>query len=235
MSGLLPINPADFPDVPTKKALIAIDLQNDFLAEDGALPMDLPDGMIENIVNLAAAVRNSGYGEVVWVRSQFDTNRAAIEDQQIVTAETAQIPPRPGASAARIRKSRKSPPRSTPVEADPEAFLSVVSDPAENEATKPQCVRKGTKGVELLPAIAAAKGPNDYAMIKTYYSAFQSGQLLHLLRRHFATELYICGALCNVSVYATALEASSYGFDITIVEDCCGYRSEMRHLNARRS
>ncbi|ROV91344.1 hypothetical protein VMCG_09675 [Cytospora schulzeri] len=237
MSGLLPINPADFPDVPTKKALIAIDLQNDFLAEDGALPVSTPDGMIDNIVKLAAAVRDSGYGEVVWVRSQFDTSRAAGE-QQIVVAETTQIPARPGASAAaiaaRARTSQESPLESTPLEADPEAFLSIVSDQPDTERTKPECVRKGTKGVELLPAIAAAKGPTDYVMTKTYYSAFQSGQLLDLLRRHFATELYICGALCNVSVYATALEASSYGFDITIVEDCCGYRSEMRHINARR-
>ncbi|KUI72685.1 hypothetical protein VM1G_08224 [Cytospora mali] len=239
MSNLLPINPADFPDVPTKKALIAIDLQNDFLAEDGALPVSQPDGMVDNIVKLAAAVRNSGYGEVVWVRSQFDTNRA-VGEQQIITADTPQLPegsdaPPTAATSAQARTPRASPPELTPLEADPEAFLSIVSsDQPGNGETKPQCVRKGTKGVELLPAIAAAKGPTDYAMIKTYYSAFQSGQLLHLLRRHFATELYICGALCNVSVYATALAASSYGFDITIVEDCCGIRSEMRHMNARR-
>ncbi|KUI62659.1 hypothetical protein VP1G_09779 [Cytospora mali] len=239
MSNLLPINPADFPDVPTKKAFIAIDLQNDFLAEDGALPVSQPDGMVDNIVKLAAAVRNSGYGEVVWVRSQFDTNRA-VGEQQIITADTPQLPegsdtPPTAATSARARTSRASPPELTPLEADPEAFLSTVSsDQPGSGETKPQCVRKGTKGVELLPAIAAAKGPTDYAMTKTYYSAFQSGQLLHLLRRHFATELYICGALCNVSVYATALAASSYGFDITIVEDCCGIRSEMRHMNARR-
>lgn len=233
--SLLPINPADFPDVPTKKALIAIDLQNDFLADDGALPVSQPDGMIANVVRLADAVRNSGYGEVVWVRSQFDTSRA-VGEQQMMAMDTPQLPNRPGgsaaAAAARARASRPSPTPSTPLEADPEAFLSDVD--GQSGKTKPQCVRKGTKGAELLPQLAAAKGPRDYAMTKTYYSAFQSGQLLQLLRRHFATELYICGALSNVSVYATALAASSYGFDITIVEDCCGYRSEARHMNATR-
>ncbi|KAK7746280.1 hypothetical protein SLS53_002239 [Cytospora paraplurivora] len=238
MAGLLPINPADFPDVPTKKALIAIDLQNDFLAEDGALPVRYPDDMIDNIVRLATAVRGSGYGEVVWVRSQFDTNRA-VGEEQIMATDTPQLPgsPRDSATAttARARTPRRSPQGHTPLEADAEAFLSIVSGQSTGAGNqKPQCVRKGTKGVELLPAIAAAKGPRDYAMTKTYYSAFQSGQLLQLLRRHFATELYICGALCNVSVYATALAASSYGFDITIVEDCCCYRSEARHLNAKR-
>ncbi|KAG8168893.1 hypothetical protein KVR01_001642 [Diaporthe batatas] len=233
--SLLPINPADFPDVPTKKALIAIDFQNDFLADDGALPVSQPDGMIANVLRLADAVRNSGYGEVVWVRSQFDTSRA-VGEQQMMAADHPQLPNRPGgsaaAAAARARASRLSPgPAATP-EADPEAFLSEVN--GQSAQAKPQCVRKGTKGAELFPELAAAKGPRDYAMTKTYYSAFQSGQLLQLLRRHFATELYICGALSNVSVYATALAASSYGFDITIVEDCCAYRSEARHLNATR-
>ncbi|KAL1875413.1 hypothetical protein Daus18300_003152 [Diaporthe australafricana] len=233
--SLLPINPADFPDVPTKKALIAIDFQNDFLAQDGALPVNQPDGMISHVVRLADAVRKSGYGEVVWVRSQFDTSRA-VGEQQMMASDTPQLPNRPGgsaaAAAARSRASRPSLTASTPLEADPEAFLSDIG--GQSGKTKPQCVRKGTKGAELLPELAAAKGPRDYAMTKTYYSAFQSGQLLQLLRRHFATELYICGALSNVSVYATALAASSYGFEITIVEDCCGYRSEARHMNATR-
>lgn len=233
--SLLPINPADFPDVPTKKALIAIDFQNDFLADDGALPVSQPDGMIAKVLRLADAVRNSGYGEVVWVRSQFDTSRA-VGEQQMMAADTPQLPNRPGgsaaAAAARARASRPSPGPAAAPEADPEAFLSEVS--GQGGRAKPQCVRKGTKGAELFPELAAAKGPRDYAMTKTYYSAFQSGQLLQLLRRHFATELYICGALSNVSVYATALAASSYGFDITIVEDCCAYRSEARHMNATR-
>lgn len=238
--SLLAINPEDFPDVPTRKALIAIDLQNDFLAQDGALPVTQPDGMISRIVRLAEAVRDSGYGEIIWVRSQFDTSRPAGE-QQIIAADSPQIPLRPGSSAAAAAaaaaRSRKSPSTSPPLEADPEAFLSIDGDGSQGSKpskAKPECVRKGTKGAELFPAIAAAKGPRDYAMTKSYYSAFETGQLLNLLRRQFATELYICGALSNVSVYATALAASCYGFDITIVEDCCGYRSEMRHMNAAR-
>lgn len=233
--SLLPINPEDFPDVPTRKALIAIDLQNDFLSEDGALPVTQPDGMIDRIVNLAEAIRDSGYGEIVWVRSQFDTSRP-VDEQQIIAADTPQIPIRPGSSAAAAAaRSRRPPSMSPPLEADPEAFLTVQDHQESNrQGPKPLCVRQGTKGAEFFPAIAAAKGPRDYAMTKSYYSAFETKQLVNLLRKKFATELFICGALSNVSVYATTLAASSYGFDITIVEDCCGYRSEMRHMNAAR-
>lgn len=222
--SLLPINPEDFPDVPTRKALIAIDLQNDFLAADGALPVTQPDGMVDRIVALAEAVRASGYGEVIWVRSQFDTSRPA-DEQQIMSADTPQMPRRPGSSA-----TRRPPSAPVVVDGDSEAFLSVVEG-----QVKPECVRRGTRGAEFLPAIAAAKGPKDYAMTKSYYSAFHSGQLLNLLRRQFATELLICGSLSNVSVYATTLAASSHGLDITIIEDCCGYRSEMRHMNTART
>lgn len=231
MAALLPINPADFPDVPTRKALIALDLQNDFLAANGALPVTQPDGMIDRVVALAAAVRECGYGEVIWVRSQFDTARLADEDQLVATETSASLPRSRSASPGPAAGGAAA------VDGDAEAFLSVPGDDDDSRRSpprKPECVRKGTKGADLLPAIAAAKGPRDYAMTKSYYSAFESGQLLNLLRRQFATELIICGSLTNVSVYATALAASSYGLDITIVEDCCGYRSERRHSHAAK-
>ncbi|PSR89013.1 hypothetical protein BD289DRAFT_223514 [Coniella lustricola] len=226
--SLLPIDPADFPGVPTRKALIALDFQNDFLAEDGALPVIQPDGLIARVISLAEAVRNSGYGEVIWVRSQFDTNRTAGV-QQIMASDSPQLPGRSSSSTSSLHRPSEA---TAAFDTDPEAFLSVTG--GQIGKTKPQCVRKGTQGAELFPTIAAAKGPGDYAMTKSYYSAFHSGQLLNLLRRQFATELYICGSLSNVSVYATALAASSHGLSITIVDDCCGYRSEMRHMNTKR-
>ncbi|KAF5014511.1 hypothetical protein F66182_14469, partial [Fusarium sp. NRRL 66182] len=54
------------------------------------------------------------------------------------------------------------------------------------------------------------------------------------LRSRFVTELYICGSLSNVSVYATALDAAQQGFAITLIEDCMGYRSFARHEEAVR-
>lgn len=48
-------------------------------------------------------------------------------------------------------------------------------------------------------------------------------------------EVFICGSLANVSVYATALDAAGHGMTITLVKDCCGYRSKSRQLEAIRS
>jgi hypothetical protein len=73
----------------------------------------------------------------------------------------------------------------------------------------------------------------DILFTKTHYSAFAAGQqLLQILRGRFVTEIYVCGALTNISIYATALDAASHGYTITLIDDCCGYRSDMRHSNA---
>ena len=85
------------------------------------------------------------------------------------------------------------------------------------------------------PAVQQAIQPKDHVVVKSYYSAFKSEQLLRLLRRRLVTELFICGSLTNIGVMATAVDAASHGYCIAIVEDCCGYRSSMRHHNAIRS
>jgi alkylated DNA repair dioxygenase AlkB len=43
------------------------------------------------------------------------------------------------------------------------------------------------------------------------------------------TELYVCGAMTNLNVYATSMDAARYGIKIILVEDCLGYRHKERH------
>lgn len=59
----------------------------------------------------------------------------------------------------------------------------------------------------------------DLQMIKTHYSAFSSTSLLLTLRTKLITELYICGCITNLSVYATAMDAARYGIRVTLVDD----------------
>ncbi|EON99456.1 putative isochorismatase family protein family protein [Phaeoacremonium minimum UCRPA7] len=219
-------DPTRFPSLGTRKALLAIDLQNDFLSPDGALPVTEPEGFVKRIVDLASAFRQSGAGDVIWVRSEYERPRPANDDQIVVT-DGPPLSIRPGAQPRGRRRTSREP--SEPPENDPEAFLS---RPPQGEGRA--CVQPGSAGVEAFADIAAAIEPKDYRLTKTHYSAFQTGQLLQLLRGRFATEIYICGALTNTSVYATALAAGSYGYDIKIVDDCCGYRSIIRHAKATR-
>ena len=81
-------------------------------------------------------------------------------------------------------------------------------------------------GMQIKDLIDAKK---DMQLVKTYYSAFGSTSLLLTLRSKLITELFICGCMTNLSVFATAMDAARYGIKITLVEDCLGYRRKDRH------
>ncbi|OJD09924.1 hypothetical protein AJ78_08856 [Emergomyces pasteurianus Ep9510] len=114
---------------------------------------------------------------------------------------------------------------------DPEAFLSVL--PKDGGARR--CCLQKTVGCQFpAPILSAMDHDRDTILVKSDYSAFQSESLLLSFRTQFVRELYICGSLSNVSVYATALDAVSHGLDVTLVEDCLGFRSFARHEEAMR-
>ncbi|KAL2017942.1 hypothetical protein VTK56DRAFT_1534 [Thermocarpiscus australiensis] len=229
MPSTFPINPAVIPAVPTRKALLILDLQNDFVSPDGALHTDEPEGFVDRAVELANAFRNSGAGDVIWVRSEFERHRPlSAEWDQIIT--TDEMPRPQKTKPARGRQPSSTAHDSAVMEADEEAFLSAGAS-----GEKRPCVRKGTSGAEFAAQVQAAMDARrDIVFTKTHYSAFASSQqqLVQLLRGRFVTQMYVCGALTNISIYATALDAGRHGYDMTIVEDCCGYRSTPRHLNA---
>ncbi|KAL2145632.1 hypothetical protein VTI28DRAFT_6690 [Corynascus sepedonium] len=231
MSLPFPINPSAMPMVRTRKALMILDLQNDFVSPDGALYTGEPEGYVERTLDLAKAFRDSGAGDVIWIRTECERPCPLLDHcDQIVTSDAMVREKKPASPRGRQQTSVMH--ESAAMENDEEAFLSIGSD-----KEKQPCVRKGTEGAEFAPQVkAAVVTGRDIVFIKTHYSAFASGQqqLVQMLRGRFVTQLYVCGALTNISIYATALGAGQHGYDVTLVEDCCGFRSMMRHLNAVR-
>jgi nicotinamidase-related amidase len=94
------------------------------------------------------------------------------------------------------------------------------------------CCVPGTTGADFAQDIQSSIDPADKLVIKSHYSAFNGTSLLVALRMKLITELYICGCMTNVSVYATTLDAARHGFKINIIEDCLGYRTTSRHDTA---
>ncbi|KAJ4287527.1 hypothetical protein N0V88_007629 [Collariella sp. IMI 366227] len=238
----MPTNPALVPVVQTRKALLILDLQNDFLTSNGALYTEEPDGYVDRILELAKAFRDSGNGDVIWIRSEFERHCSLLEEgEQIVTSDSMV---RPEKAMPRGRSPASAIHDCAVMEADEEAFLSIAEDrdggenkDEDEDEDKRPCVRKGTRGAELVPKVKAAIDFNrDIVFTKNHYSAFNSAQqrLVLLLRTRFVTQLYVCGALTNISIYATALDAGRHGYGVTIIEDCCGFRSPKRHINAVR-
>ena len=86
----LAIDADKFPSLPTQKALLLIDFQNDFVTPDGAVPVrSADDAFVQRAAKLAAGFRNVGI--VVWVQSQFQQPRRFAEGQQIITAQGGRI------------------------------------------------------------------------------------------------------------------------------------------------
>lgn len=234
MPPALPIDLANFPALQTRKALLILDLQNEFLSPSGTLPVTAPNGYVERILKVAKAFRESGSGDVFWIRSQFDSHRPT-ENAQILTSASSNIASSTQ-STTRGRRRESEPPADDP-DADPEAFLSIggstPQDKQKQQQQRSQCLLPGSHGSELAPQVASVvNARQDLVIAKSHYSAFESTQLIMRLRTRFVTELYICGALTNISIHATALDAASHGLTLTIIEDCCGYRDATRHSNA---
>ncbi|KAH7148962.1 hypothetical protein EDB81DRAFT_482192 [Dactylonectria macrodidyma] len=217
---MFPFDHAALPQLTTRKAFIGVDFQNDFIAKDGALPVLEPEGFVDRAAKLATAFR--AVGDVVWVQSRFDEPQPADSELIVVNDES---PPKVRPSS---RGRRKMPIETveTPGPPDPEAFLS---------HEEPACVKPGSPGCNMALAIDEASQKTDLRLNKTHYSAFQTTHLLRLLRAKMVMEVFICGSLTNVGVYATALDAAGHGMAITVIHDCCGFRSESRQAKAINS
>jgi nicotinamidase-related amidase/alkylated DNA repair dioxygenase AlkB len=243
------IDENSLPVVRTRHALLAIDLQNDFVSPDASVPVTNPPNFVENIVNLASNFRS--YGNVIWIRTVFQASRpinskgdgeTVITDAQLPTArgEGLEMPSQKQIEpftnqADTIGESSHKPARASQVDKEEEedgiaeTYLTRGPDETVNTVS-PMSV--GTNFFRT--AACAIDSKKDLVFQKTYYSAFKDGSLVQILRAKFVTEIYLCGALTNISVFATAMDAARHGYAITIVDDCLGYRSRSRHDEALR-
>ena len=244
------IDTNNLPFVRTRQALLVLDLQNEFISPEGQLPVDQPPHFVEDILKLVPVFR--GAGNVIWIRSEFKVSRPVNgdgEDSEEVVADTDSI--MGGNQADAMRKSRKAMAeamkgrRGTNEGSSIRAaeFSKVTIEADSDRATSTEetflTVAAGEKPRFVLPQSHGANPPakvlncydstKDIVFKKSYYSAFKDGTLIKFLRSKFVTEIYICGALSNMSVYATAVDAAQFGLAITLIDDCLGYRSKERH------
>ncbi|PLB53480.1 hypothetical protein P170DRAFT_435108 [Aspergillus steynii IBT 23096] len=212
----------DLPTIQTRKALLLLDFENDFMRESGALHVPNTSEFLETLPQLVSAFRRNG--EVVWVRSHYESRRPLVgmDLQELVVLGRAEDASRKGSVSSESLDSETLEPKG-PV--DEEAFLSTET---------PQCCLPQSAGVQFPAPILAAIDSDDTLIEKSDYSALQDQGLILSLRTRFVTELYLCGSLSNISVYATALDAVRHGFSVNLIEDCLGFRSFPRHEEAMR-
>ena len=249
---MIEIDEHSLPFVRTRQALLALDLQNDFVSPNAAIPVQTPSNFVDNIVNLASTFRSAG--NVLWIRTVFQASRPVNSDgnsESVITDAqlTAELPEQGGRKKGRARRSQKLVERFAKLA---EAMGEPSEDTAEKTAVDEKdqisetyltleagdvshIVSQKSPGAELFDSVAKCiDTKKDLVFQKTHYSAFKDGRLVQTLRSKFVTEIYICGTLTNISVFATAMDAARHGIDITIVDDCLGYRSKARHDEALR-
>ncbi|EMC92488.1 hypothetical protein BAUCODRAFT_116138 [Baudoinia panamericana UAMH 10762] len=220
----------------TRKALILLGLQNDFLSPNGKLVVNVESGFLHRLEVLVPAFRE--FGDIIWVRSEFEANRevnslqsngdtviaGSYNDRGKVDRTKSGSKRRASEDASTSAKRIKS----TKPDEDEELFLT------RTKSREPCCLR-GSWGADYAPDVSKLIDERrDMHLVKTYYSAFGSTSFLTTLRSKLITELYVCGCNTNLSVFATAMDAARYGIKITLVEDCLGYRRQERHDEAIR-
>lgn len=229
------------PPIDTKKALLLLDFQNDFVDPGGRLPVQNVASFLSELPVLAAEFRTKGV--VIWCGTEFKGPKSSISSttgsQAILLKQSLkdQDPDEEiGEYHSHPNHTRSptedplSPSEKPDVTHDREAFLAPTMIP-----TKYRCCMPGSKGIEYPDNLSAAMDHDqDLILLKQNYSAFVDTSLLMHLRTMLITELYVCGSLSNISVYATVLDAVCHGLQVTVVEDCLGFNDELCHVEAMR-
>jgi nicotinamidase-related amidase/alkylated DNA repair dioxygenase AlkB len=207
-----------------RKALILIDCQNDFIdQQEGKLPVPGVLAFVERLSNLATSFRSKGL--VVFAQTEFQGARTSFSPEwgTYNILQQQHLPQDP--SSPEHGKTHRRGRSSVPI--DPEAFLQ-ASVPESRRACRP-----GTLGAQLCRPLADVYDPkSDICITKSQYSAFKDTPLLLQLRMRMVQHLYVAGSLSNIGVYATVTDAVRHGLQVTLIEDCLGYRNEQCHVEA---
>lgn len=226
------------PKVDTKKALLLLDLQNDFLTPTGSLPVANTSSFVPRLPSLIAKFREQG--QIVFVQTVYRQPCPVLSPYTggynimlKTLADYMRRHPRRGESTT-TDPARDDDETATqldlPLEPDLEAFLDASLPP-----NAQRCCLPNTKGYELSPRIASCVDKQkDMVLVKSEYSLFTNPLVVMQLRARLISDLYICGSLSNISVYATVLDAVQQGFNVTLIEDCLGFRDGTCHVEAIR-
>ena len=107
--------------------------------------------------------------------------------------------------------------------------------PSPSEGSYSGLYRPGTPGAALTADMAACfDQQRDIIVVKNHHSAFDATSLLMSLRMKLVTHIYLAGMRTDISVLATAEDAVRHGFQVSVVEDCLGYRTRDKHIEAMR-
>ncbi|KAG6909969.1 hypothetical protein DXG01_014238 [Tephrocybe rancida] len=188
-----------------KRCLVMIDLQNDFIAPEGRFRIHGDSLPFLENLHDISTAFHVSGYPVFWIRSEYAT-------------------PNQDTSNSTERRIW-----------DPTKFLAGT-----HTGPTPCCV-KGSVGADfpldvraLVDKSSSGQG-GSIILTKTWYSAFKETSFLNDLKSRGITELFVGGIQTNVCVNATVNDALAFGFGVTLLEDCLGWRKRASHDRALRA
>lgn len=188
-----------------RRALILIDLQNEFLVPGGNFPIDVGSraSLIQVLNTLVPAFRSAG-GQIIWIRSEYTTVKSGTPVSSSGNDENGLM--------------------------DVELSWLVEG----THTGKNACCQKGLSGAQLAPIISKLFRSEDTSFVKHWYSSFKETALEEHLSSQNISHIYLGGVLSNICVLATALWALGKCPNLTtyFVKDAVGWRKESSHLRS---
>ena len=188
-----------------RRALVLIDLQNEFLVPAGNFPIDAGSkaSLFQTLNTLVPAFRSAG-GQVIWIRSEYTTVKSGT----------------PVSSSGNDENGV----------ADVDLSWLVEG----THTGKKACCQKGLSGAQLAPTVSKLFRREDTSFVKHWYSSFKETGLEEHLSSQNISHIYLGGVLSNICVLATALWASNKCPNLTthFVKDAVGWRKESSHLRS---
>jgi biuret amidohydrolase len=96
-----------------------------------------------------------------------------------------------------------------------------------DESPGPKTAAPGEPGWQIVPELPPQVG--ETIIEKSTCSAFISGELDRLLRRHGISHLALCGNTIDVCVHSTLRTAVDLGYECLLLADCCGAVNDDLH------
>ncbi|KAF8072003.1 Isochorismatase-like protein [Lyophyllum atratum] len=87
----------------------------------------------------------------------------------------------------------------------------------------------------LIDGLTTPGGGENIILPKTWYSASKEPVLLAQLEQREITDIFVCGLLTNVCVYATVLDTRAHELEVTLAEDYLGWRKRASRDRAIRA
>ena len=188
-----------------RRALILIDLQNEFLSPGGNFPIDAGSkaSLIQTLNVLVPAFRSAG-GQIIWIRSEYATVKS---------------------------KTPIAPNGNDEISGADDDLPWMVEG---THMGKKPCCQKGLFGAQLSPAVSKLFRKEDTSILKHWYSSFKETALEEHLSSQNISHIYLGGVVSNMCVLATALWATAKCPNLTahFVKDAVGWRKELSHLRA---